>query len=392
MGKSGMDSHAHVRVGRHYTTGERIKLTWTPDGRIEQILPHDGDEDAWIAPGLVDLQINGGYGHDFNSLPLTTETVIQATRRLWEKGITLYYPTVITNGDEEIEHLLRVIDAACLEDEAVGSTIGGIHLEGPFLSPEEGPRGAHDSRYIKAPDWALFSRWQAASGNRVRIVTLSPEWPEAARFIRSCVEAGITVSIGHTAATPAQIRDAVEAGATMSTHLGNGAHLTLPRHPNYIWEQLAQDQLWAGIIADGYHLPDSVIKVMLRAKSSKALLVSDAVYLSGMPPGEYETHIGGNVVLTPEGRLHLARKPELLAGSAMMLADAVWRLAQSGLCTFPEAWDMASTLPAQAMGKADHYGLKRGAQADFVVLEKEEGSLRIVETVKGGHSVYQREC
>nr|WP_127589738.1 amidohydrolase family protein [Paenibacillus lautus] len=384
-----MDSPGLVRMGRHYATDEPIELAWNPDGRIERTLPYDGDGEMWIAPGLIDLQINGGYGHDFNSLPLTTETVIQATRRLWEKGVTLYYPTVITNGDEEIEQLLRVIDAACLEDETVGSTIGGIHLEGPFLSPEEGPKGAHDSRYIKAPDWSLFTRWQAASGNRIRIVTLSPEWPEAADFIRACVKAGIVVSIGHTAATPEQIRDAVDAGATMSTHLGNGAHLTLPRHPNYIWEQLAQDRLWAGIIADGYHLPDSVIKVMLRAKPSKALLVSDAVYLSGMPPGEYETHIGGHVVLTSEGRLHLARKPELLAGSAMMLADAVWRLAQSGLCTFPEAWDMASMLPAQAIGQAESYGLRRGAQADFVLLEKHKGNLRIVETVKGGRSVYQ---
>ncbi|WP_394058668.1 N-acetylglucosamine-6-phosphate deacetylase [Paenibacillus sp. 843] len=376
-------------MGRHYATDEPIELAWNPDGRIERALPYDGDGEMWIAPGLIDLQINGGYGHDFNSLPLTTETVIQATRRLWEKGVTLYYPTIITNGNEEIEQLLRVIDAACLEDETVGSTIGGIHLEGPFLSPEEGPKGAHDSRYIKAPDWSLFTRWQEASGNRIRIVTLSPEWPEAADFIRACAKAGIVVSIGHTAATPEQIREAVDAGATMSTHLGNGAHLTLPRHPNYIWEQLAQDRLWAGIIADGYHLPDSVIKVMLRAKPSKALLVSDAVYLSGMPPGEYETHIGGHVVLTSEGRLHLARKPELLAGSAMMLADAVWRLAQSGLCTFPEAWDMASMLPAQAVGQTESYGLRRGAQADFVLLEKHKGKLRIVETVKGGRSVYR---
>ncbi|MFB4327111.1 amidohydrolase family protein [Priestia sp. BR_2] len=384
-----MDSHDRVRAGRHYATGEPMELAWNPDGRIERVLPRGADEEIWVAPGLIDLQINGGYGYDFNSLPLTTDTVIQATRRLWEKGLTLFYPTVITNGDEEVEQLLRVIDAACLEDEAVGSTIGGIHLEGPFLSPEEGPRGAHDSRHIKAPDWALFTRWQAASGNRIRIVTLSPEWPEAAGFIRACVESGIIVSIGHTAATPEQIREAVEAGATMSTHLGNGAHLTLPRHPNYIWEQLAQDQLWAGMIADGYHLPDSVIKVMLRAKQSKAVLVSDAVYLSGMPPGEYETHIGGHVVLTPEGRLHLARKPELLAGSAMMLADAVWRLARSGLCTFSEAWDMASVLPAQAMGQGERYGLKRGAQADFVLLEKREEGLLIVETVKGGRSVYR---
>ncbi|KOP64688.1 N-acetylglucosamine-6-phosphate deacetylase [Bacillus sp. FJAT-18019] len=384
-----MNSHERVRVGQHYVTGEWTQLAWNPDGEIERVVPGRGDDKIWIAPGLIDLQINGGYGHDFNSLPLTVDTVIQVTRRLWEKGVTLYYPTVITNGDEEIEQLLRVIDAACGEDELVGSTIGGIHLEGPFISLEEGPKGAHDSRYIKAPDWELFMRWQAASGNRIRIVTLSPEWPEAAGFIRACAEIGIVVSIGHTAATPEQIREAVDAGATMSTHLGNGAHLTLPRHPNYIWEQLAHDGLWAGMIADGNHLPDSVIKVILRAKLSKALLVSDAVYLSGMPPGEYETHIGGNVVLTPEGRLHLARKPELLAGSAMMLVDAVCRLAKSGLCSFADAWEMASAFPAQAMGQSDRYGLKRGAQADFVLMEKRKGKLRILETVKGGCSVYR---
>lgn len=384
-----MDSQGCVREGLHYASGERIKLAWNHDGRVDSLLAGEGEGAVWIAPGLIDLQINGGYGYDFNSLSLTTDTVIQATRRLWEKGVTLYYPTVITNGDDEIEHILRVIDAACREDERVGSTIGGVHVEGPFISSEEGPRGAHDSRFIKAPDWELFTRWQAASGNRIRILTLSPEWPEAAGFIRKCAGAGIIVSIGHTAATPAQIVEAVAAGATMSTHLGNGAHLTLPRHPNYIWEQLAQDQLWAGMIADGYHLPFSVLKVFLRAKSTKALLVSDAVYLSGMPPGEYKTHIGGDVVLTPEGRLHLARKPELLAGSAMMLLDAVRRLADSGLCSFAEAWDMASTLPAQAMGLADHYGLKRGARADFVLLEKSEGSLRVLETVQGGRSVYR---
>ncbi|MPY18998.1 N-acetylglucosamine-6-phosphate deacetylase [Paenibacillus glucanolyticus] len=386
-----MDSQRCVRTGLHYASEERIQVTWSPDGRIDSLLPGEGEEKIWIAPGLIDLQINGGYGYDLNSLPLTTDTVIQVTRRLWEKGVTLYYPTVITNGDDEIEQILRVIDAACLEDERVGSTIGGVHVEGPFISSEEGPRGAHDSRFIKAPDWGLFTRWQAASGNRIRILTLSPEWPNAADFIRKCVSSGIVVSIGHTAATPAQIREAVAAGATMSTHLGNGAHLTLPRHPNYIWEQLAQDQLWAGMITDGYHLPDSVIKVILRAKLTKALLVSDAVYLSGMPPGEYETHIGGDVILTPEGRLHLARKPELLAGSAMMLLEAVQRLAESGLCSFPEAWDMASMLPAQAMGLADYDGLKRGARADFVLLEKREGSLRVLETVKGGHSVYRAE-
>ncbi|CAM3640150.1 N-acetylglucosamine-6-phosphate deacetylase [Paenibacillus lactis] len=432
MGKVSMTSKALVREGLHYATGERIRITISSEGRITEIFTEDGvgrieemsadgidskisgaasaeagsdggealatygehsvrggDGEVWIAPGLIDLQLNGGYGIDLNSLPLTSESVIRLTRRLWETGVTTYYPTVITNGDREIEELVSAIDQACREDALTGKSIGGIHLEGPFLSPEEGPRGAHDERYIRPPDWELLQRWQDASGSRIRILTLSPEWPEAPEMIRRCVQSGIIVSIGHTAATPEQIRQAALAGASMSTHFGNGAHLTLPRHPNYLWEQLALDELWCGFIADGYHVPDSVIKVLLRAKAGKALLVSDAVYLSGMAPGSYRTHIGGEVVLTPEGRLHLARKPELLAGSAMMLADAVQRLAASGLCSFAEAWDMASSAPARAIGREKLYGLTKGARADFVMFERNGGKIRIVETVLGGVPVYQ---
>ena len=142
-------------------------------------------------------------------------------------------------------------------------------------------------------------------------------------FIEKCAGAGVTVSIGHTGASPEQIREAVKAGATMSTHLGNGAHVQLRRHPNYLWEQLAHDELSACIIADGFHLPDAVMKVFLRVKGPRAMLVSDAVYLSGLAPGTYETHIGGKVVLTPEGRLHLAGNPDLLAGATETLAGGV---------------------------------------------------------------------
>src|SRR5436190_3879188 len=203
--------------------------------------------------------------------------------------------------------------------------------------------------------------------------------------------AGVTVSIGHTAATPEQIREAVAAGASMSTHLGNGSHLTLPRHPNYVWEQLSQDALAACIIADGFHLPDSVIKVVMRVKGPNAMLASDAVYLSGLKPGPYKTHIGGKVVLTKDGRLHLASNPKLLAGSVQMLIRSVEHLIRAGLTDPGEAWEMASTRPAMAMRLAAGRGLEAGAPADLVVFDRDLDRITLRETWKGGRRVYSRD-
>jgi N-acetylglucosamine-6-phosphate deacetylase len=266
--------------------------------------------------------------------------------------------------------------------------IAGIHLEGPFISPEDGPRGAHDRAFVRPPDPDLFRRWQEGAGGRIRLVTLSPEWPGACPFIEGCVKEGVTVSIGHTAATPGQIRDAVAAGASMSTHLGNGSHLTLPRHPNYVWEQLAQDGLAACFIADGFHLPDSVIKVILRVKGRNAMMVSDAVYLSGLPPGTYDTHIGGKVKLRSEGRLHLAGDGRILAGSVRMVLSGVDHLVCAGLAGLGEAWEMASTRPAARMNLAAGRGLKASAPADFVLFARVKDRIEILETWKGGRKVF----
>ena len=153
----------------------------------------------------------------------------------------------------------------------------GFHVEGPHISPDDGPRGAHPQRWVRPPDLDEFRRWQDATDGRIRIVTLSPEWPEAPRYIEALVAKGVVASIGHTKATAQQIADAVSAGATLSTHLGNGAHPVLRRHPNYIWEQLAEDRLMADFIVDGIHLPTSFLKVALRAKGiERSVLVTDA--------------------------------------------------------------------------------------------------------------------
>ncbi|GGG07410.1 N-acetylglucosamine-6-phosphate deacetylase [Paenibacillus abyssi] len=358
------------------------------DGTISrlELLQEDGRDDLpWIGPGLIDLQINGYAGIDFNTASLSAQDVTEVTARLWKQGVTSFFPTIITNSDENIRKMTAIIAEACRSDRMVNASIPGLHLEGPFLSKADGARGAHDAQYVQKPDWELFQRWQESADGRIKIITLSPEWDDAPEFISKCVDNDVMVSIGHTSASPQQIRAAVAAGARMSTHLGNGAHLTLPRHPNYIWEQLASDELTASIIADGFHLPESVLKVFLRAKHDRIVLVSDAVYLSGLQPGCYETHIGGKVVLTPEGKLHLASNPNLLAGSAQLLRAGIHHLVNSGLCTIAEAWQMASERPASLLGLEKLGRIEAGAEADLVVFTQEKNSLQIQQVYKKGH-------
>ncbi|QOV91032.1 N-acetylglucosamine-6-phosphate deacetylase [Humisphaera borealis] len=373
----------------HYATGHPVSIG-IDGGIIRSVEPIAAPEGTrpraptFVGPGLVDLQVNGYLGRDFNRPPISPETIGDSVRLLWQQGVTSFYPTIITNSPDAIAQAAGDIARACEADRVTADGIAGIHLEGPFISPEDGARGAHALQYVRAPDWDLISRWQDASDGRVKIVTMSPEWPESSGFIERCVAGGITVSIGHTSATPEQIAAAVAAGARLSTHLGNGAHLMLPRHPNYLWEQLAQDELWTCVIADGFHLPDQVLKVILKVKGDKAIVVSDAVSLAGMPAGTYTQPVGGDVVLTPEGRLHLASNPRLLAGSAQMLPHHISHLIGRGLATSADAWDMASVRPASLMGRPQSAGIAVGAPADLVLFTADNGGVRIVETIKAG--------
>ncbi len=373
--------------GRHYRTGEGIAVG-VQDGVISSLKAGAGE--SYVGPGLVDLQINGFRGLDFNTPPVADDLPGRVVRELWSEGVTSFLATVITNSSDAIEECVAAIARACSRDEDAAAGIAGIHLEGPFISPEDGPRGAHSRKFVGPPDWKAFQRWQKAAGGRIRLITMSPEWRGSLPFIRRCVASGVTVSIGHTGATPEQIRGAVAAGASMSTHLGNGSHLVLPRHPNYVWEQLAQDALAACIIADGFHLPDSVIKVVMRVKGPNAILASDAVYLSGLKPGTYRTHIGGKVVLTRDGRLHLASNPKLLAGSVQMLIRSIEHLVLAGLTDQGEAWEMASTRPALAMKLAAGRGLEPNAPADLAVFRKTGDRITLLETWKSGRKVFER--
>lgn len=392
-------------VGRLTTSGEIVRVTVKQE-HIESIerLRHQSGRDEegmdpnipWISAGWIDLQVNGFAGFDFNEEHTTERDVIGVAQALYACGVTTFMPTVITGSRERIEQAMLTLAKVCDSDAWIGRSIAGIHLEGPYISAEDGPRGAHLRRFVRDPDLAEFHAWQQAAGNRIRMVTIAPERTGALAIIAELARKGIVAAIGHTAAASDQIEQAVEAGAAMSTHLGNGSHTQLPRHPNYIWDQLANDGLWAGFIADGHHIPPQVLKVMLRAKKEKAILVSDAVKLAGMPPGRYSTVISGLVEVHPNGRLSTVSNPNIFAGSSASLADGVANAVAWGGVSLAEAVEMVTLRPAMLMGFDKLGRLEPGAAANLTLFEwplrkseEKETALRIHETVLAGRTMYK---
>lgn len=335
-------------------------------------------------PGLVDLQVNGFAGWDVNSPDVDAAAIVELTRALWAVGTTTYLPTVITAPEERMMRSLRAVSEARSRNPVVAHSIAGIHVEGPFLSGDPGARGAHEADQLRDADLAEFDRWQDAAAGLIRIVTIAPEVPGAVEFVAGVVQRGVRVSIGHTAATPDQIRSAVDAGASLSTHLGNGAPRTLPRHPNLLWTQLAEERLAAMLITDGHHLSREVATVMLRAKGmSNVILTSDAASLAGALPGVYDTAVGGRVVVELDGRLVLEGS-DLLAGSGASLMECLeWSIGQ---LPFDEddLVALATRNPARMLG----LGERVGPEGDRIVLERTPGrGIDVREVVVAGERV-----
>ena len=294
-------------------------------------------------PGLFDLQVNGFGGVDFNAPALTADRVSEALARMRATGVTRCLPTLITSSFERFAASARVL--ARMTDAA----IAGIHMEGPYLSPEEGARGAHPREHVASASVDDFNRRQDAAGGRIVLVTLAPEVPGALLLIEHLVASGVRAAIGHTAATGQQIDDAVSAGATLATHLGNGCAQLLPRHPNAIWELLAADGVLASLIVDGHHLPPATVKAMVRAKGpGRTILVTDAIAAAGCAPGPYA--IGGvECALGEDGRVSLPGTP-YLAGSSLTLDRAIANTVRFTGLSIDEVIPMASTIPARYLG------------------------------------------
>ncbi len=371
----------------HCITGNTESVIFR-DGKISKKTGTGTSESKiFIGPGLIDIQINGINGIDFNTPSLTPADILKATHYLLSKGVTTFFPTVITNSDENILAILQTIYQACISNPIVNACVAGIHLEGPFISPEEGAKGAHDNKYIKPPDWKLFTKFQEAAGGKIKIVTLAPEWKGSRSFIEKCRNHGIHISIGHSMANTEQINMAVKAGATLSTHLGNGIPLLLPRHPNIIWDQLASEELFACIITDGIHIPDSFIKVVMKNKAGTTILVSDATCFTGMPPGEYASHIGGTVILDKEKRISLKGSPGILAGSAKSLLENIETLLKHNLTTLGEAWQMASGNVTRMLAEKDD--TFNAENKDYVLFQLFENEIQVEKVIKNGRIVFE---
>jgi N-acetylglucosamine-6-phosphate deacetylase len=305
--------------------------------------------DPFPPPHWFDFQINGFGGVDFQAATLSQAELEHAVRVLRRHGVAGIFLTLIT--DEIDAHCRRLENFEKLRTASaeVNRMILGYHIEGPWLSPEPGYRGAHPPGPMHAPSINEFERLQSAAGGHVRLITLAPEWPGSAECIAAITEAGVHVSIGHTDASETQIDESIRAGARFCTHVGNGTPLQLHRHDNIIQRMLARDELTACLIPDGIHLPPFALKNFFRAKPpGRVLFTTDAMAGAGAKPGRY-----------PIGRLEIevgedgiARNPggNGFAGSTLTPDEGVRRCASYLGISLDESAALWSTAPAKAFG------------------------------------------
>jgi N-acetylglucosamine-6-phosphate deacetylase len=348
------------------------------------------EELPFIAPGFFDIQVNGFRGCDYGAEDFRGEDLHRIIADLAAAGVTRHMPTIVTAPRERTTRNLAIIASALGTSPEARAAITGIHLEGPYISSLDGPRGAHDPAFTRDPQWEELTAWQEAARGMIRLVTLAPERPGALDLIRKAVAGGIRVAIGHTAAEASVIAEAVRAGASLSTHLGNGCHGMIPRHRNYIWEQLACDELDASIITDGFHLPPAVIRSFWRVKGpGRIILTSDVAVMGGKPRGVYRWG-GIQVEVFADGHLGLLGT-DTLAGAAHMLDwDIPHCIAATG-CTLGEAIRACTANPCRHFGLPENFArLEPGAPAHFVLFRWMPGQerLSIETTVIDGRTAY----
>jgi N-acetylglucosamine-6-phosphate deacetylase len=349
--------------------------------------PSPTPSDDWISAGWIDIQINGLAGVNFGDPALTVDQVRTTVQRLWSLGVTHFLPTLITDSLDRMCAALRVLAAARRESDLAAS-IPGIHLEGPFLSTEDGPRGAHPKEHCRPPGWDDWQRLQEAAEGAIRLTTLAPESPGALPFIERLARSGVCVAIGHTGADRQTILSAVDAGARLSTHLGNAAHDMLQRHHNYIYDQLGEDRLFASFIVDGHHLPPHLVQSFVRAKGlCRSILVSDAVQYTGLPPGVYD---GGyrKFEVRSDGFIGVVGEPRL-AGSGITLPAGIENLVRFAGVSLSEAIGTVTTNPAELLGLHRLGRLLPGQEASFVRFGWNDGRISVRETVVAGETVYR---
>ena len=372
------------RLAEIHLGGELIAgvLTRQPDRRDQR----GPKEDVQIAPGFIDIQVNGFSGVDFNQPDFQGDDLVDVCRKLIETGVTNFCPTLITAKYEQLARNITEIREACKKYPLVRSMVLGIHLEGPYINPEDGPRGAHPRAYVSNPDWEEFERLQSLGQGLVRMVTVAPEVPGGLAFIQKASQNGLAVGIGHCNPEADIVDQAVLAGARISTHLGNGIHQMLDRHKNCLQKQLAHDGLMASIICDGPHLPDYFVKNAVRAKGrSKVILITDATAASYAPPGHY--FLGDlEVEADDDGALRLPGT-SYLSGSTLTMERAISNCADFAGIPLASAIKMATVNPARLFDGISGK-LEKGQRANLVLFKAHRKKIQILRVYLGGRLLY----
>ncbi len=345
-----------------------------------------GSATTIIAPTLFDIQVNGVNGIDLQGDTITPPDFRTITDHMASWGVSHWVPTFVTSSINDMEKGCRAYIEA-LADPIVAAAAPGLHLEGPNISTLDGPRGAHPIKHVKPPLLSDFNKLYKAAQSRILYVTIAPELPGAIPFIKSLVKRGVAVSLGHHNATAEQITKAVDAGATLSTHLGNGAASMIHRHQNILWPQLADDRLHASLIADLHHLPIPALKTFTRVKGpNRTVLVSDCVHLTGLKPGNYDI-FEGKVELLKNGKICLSGT-DLLAGSGLHLIEGVCNTAKHTDLTLQQAFACATTVPAKLLGQRINFDLPRkGRKANFIAFNNEKTKPRFTAIYINGRKI-----
>lgn len=375
------------RVLKVQLDGERIARIFTCErNRKDQRL---ADEDIRMTTGFIDMQVNGFAGVDFNHPNFRGDDLVGVCRNLLTTGVTRFCPTLITADHKQLARNINEIRKACQEHTLVRSMVLGIHLEGPYINPADGPRGAHPRDYVIPPDWDEFEHLLLQGKGLVRMVTVAPEVPGGLAFIKKASQSGLVVGIGHCEPEPETINQAVHAGARISTHLGNGTHQMLDRHNNYLQKQLSHDGLMASIICDGSHLPDYFVKNVVRAKGrSRVILISDATAASNAPPGRYS--LGDlEVEAGDDGVLRLPGTP-YLSGSTLTIDRAIANCAVFAGITLGSALKMATVNPA-SLFEGISGNLEEGQRADLVLFKAKRKEIKILQVYLAGRLLYSAE-
>jgi len=351
-------------------------------GVLDRLEPTDERQagEHWLSPGLFDIQVNGMLGYNLSSEDLTTEKVVEIEHALELHGVTRWCPTVTSQDPKIVERNLAILGD--LIESGGTPNIHCIHLEGHYISAEDGYRGVHLARYVRDPDIAEFDRWQRAAKGRIGLFSLAPERKGALQFICALKDRGVRAALVHHHADHQTVRQAAAAGADLASHLVNGCVPLINRQHNVIWSQLSLDELWASFIADGYHIPDYTLRAVIRSKGlGRSILVSDLAHLSGLPDGEY-IKMDKTVVLKDGGLWVKGKGTNLLSGAVKTLEQGCAYLAAQAGFSLEQALLLASVNPARYFGIEENFQLYPGRKGPLVVFSRKGQELKVKETCK----------